>query len=107
MRKRKKNSRRPDGAIPSGHRSSVSKRIVVFSFGLTFVAVTLWSLTKNNLSVLLSWHYILIAFMVLFGIYLMLIVFVTQHRAVNESHDHITDAVTRNFFRQLLEKLLS
>ncbi len=106
MSKRKKrNSRRPVNFLGKELPVALSKRVIVFLFGAFFASITVWSLTKSNLSLLVWWHYAIIAGMIILGLFLMIIAIIPRHREVAMSHDHLVEATIRSIFRQLLSRL--
>jgi len=104
-KRRKRNSRRPGSRARRFKPVSSGKRFVVFIFGVFFVSVMCLTLTKNDLSSFVWWHYLALGAMLLWGLFLMAIAIIPRHREVAMSHDHLVESAARSIFRQLIDRL--
>lgn len=104
-RRRKSKSRKPAKFKGRISPKALRKRIVVSLFGLFFIGVTSWSWNQSDHSLLTWWHYIIMAAMALFGIYLLIIAWLPMMRRVNVSHDPLVEAASGSLFRQVMDKL--
>ncbi len=104
-RKKKKDSRRPLGFVGKPKPEEQLKRVVVFLFGLIFFGIITWSCLKTDFTQLVWWHYLVVIFMYVMGIYFMFIAAYPRQSQVNESHDQLVEQATRSIFRALMDKL--
>jgi hypothetical protein len=104
-RKRKKNSRRPEGFVGRPRPKDQMKRLVVFLFGLLFIAIIVRSCFQSDLTALLWWHFLIMASMFSFGGYLVFIALFPRQSQVNRANGHLLEQASRSIFRALLDRL--
>ena len=104
-RKRKKNSRRPEGFVGRPRPGDQLKRLIVLLFGLLNLGISVWSCFQSDLTVLFWWHFLIMAFMFGFGGYLVFITLFPRQSQVNSANGHLLEQASRSIFRALLDRL--